>query len=408
MKVSALATLFLLCNLALAAASSSSSSSRFSSSEKTFNDHVIKQRRELANQRRAARNGGGSFEVDSSDLSKLPSDIRDLFEAAAAKAALDALEGDDDDDSQTSSSSSSSSDDDDDSSSSDDDSSSSSDDDDSSSSSTSSSVDDRRDLRDARRIAELIAAQAAAELNPFPELKNADRASYQARFIGGLSPRDTNLTNPFLYGSTVIFSKTTSNNIAIDSFDGDQDGFLDVAAALKEWAADLGPADDSRANLVRIVRNRATVNGGSIGLTGITLTPNGISFDKLRLSISPCFPIVFQENFNLEMYVNVHGNESGLADEGSPALLVIRNPECQYPAGHSQAGERIPGRVCEPTLSGREFWDVQPDGTVDFTERTATFTLERLQFDTVNFPDFDQEANAEVYFERCTQFSYFA
>lgn len=266
----------------------------------------------------------------------------------------------------------------------------------------------------------MIQAQLVAELDPFPEPEAPQRQSYQARFLGGLSPRE-NRTFSFKFGPIIIITKTSTAAITDDSYDGDGDGYLDVLEARDDFADSYnGNYQGSYGRFVDAIRNRATVNGGSIALSSLVLTSVNLYFDAKRLQISPCFPIIFEENFNIEMYIGDYGINATYAPGGA-AVLVLRNPECEYPEGHSKAGQRIPDSVCLPSIPGSYFWTVLPDNSVVFKSPTRTFTLERLQVDPNFCPkpapetctpgeeeNYNQEADATVFFEVCTQFSYFA
>jgi len=116
-------------------------------------------------------------------------------------------------------------------------------------------------------------------------------------------------------GPVIIIGKTTLARVEADSFDGNHDGFDDVQEALNHFAASQTAAQQATnkkkkkakvtesslvSKFLLAVRNRATVNGGSIGLKSIVVT--GRQATKTapfatfggstnRILISPCFPV---------------------------------------------------------------------------------------------------------------------
>lgn len=109
-------------------------------------------------------------------------------------------------------------------------------------------------------------------------------------------------------GPVVLISKLNVASILADSYDGNGDGKDDVQAAFDTFA--LGHhtgASGNNDNLVPAfllaVRNRATVNGGSIKLQALVVTGRQQVSKKSnvfatfggpdsRLLISPCFPVI--------------------------------------------------------------------------------------------------------------------
>ena len=145
------------------------------------------------------------------------------------------------------------------------------------------------------------------------------RQSYQFVFERNqaCADSDTSCENLAL-GPVTIIAKNSAPSVVEDSFDGNpRDGLLDVAQARDAWAANTIPAAEETVvnRFLQQVRNRAEVNGGSIDLAALVLTgrvgnnaANGFAtFSNQRLLISPCFPVVKADSYNLEIYGNVVG-----------------------------------------------------------------------------------------------------
>jgi len=259
----------------------------------------------------------------------------------------------------------------------------SNDDDDSSSSSSYSTTELRKGARAAKRVERAINAQVAGEL-PVANSGPA-RASFQAKFCCGESSDD--------YGPAVLIVKNSLKQVIEDSFDGDTNGILDVFDGYRNFANQAG-VNQSPDVFLQQVRNRATVNGGSIALRALVVTgfnPQGnyAMFDNDKILISPCFPVVYEADYNVEMYL---GTPTADLDNG---LVQVRHPNC-----NDNVGAFINGCAEEntPHVPGSSFWDLV-NGDVVFKEETESFALE--------FPN-DHVKRASVKFEQCSQFSYFA
>jgi hypothetical protein len=232
---------------------------------------------------------------------------------------------------------------------------SSTDDDDDERTFDSSSKGDRIRARIFRNAQEEIArANRAAEQAALRRLEGEQRKSFQAKFTRGptTSPSPCPTQTEFVGNSTVnqtfvsscvsleigpmiIIGKTSSAPVEADVFDGDLDGKLDVEEALRQLERANGTKSLSNGNPVvnRLsdflfsVRNRAQVNGGSIELTSLVLTgrfeapgvtsfpinsnanvaPAFLTFGQGKTLISPCIPILLDEDFNLDIYGVIQG-----------------------------------------------------------------------------------------------------
>lgn len=204
-------------------------------------------------------------------------------------------------------------------------------------------------------------------------------------------------------GPILVLAKNTQAAPKDDSFDGDLNGFLDVNEALLAWnSSDINARNvvDDRDFRVSVVeglerftnklRSRAKVNGGSIGLralvvSGVTnIIQESITFQKFdsgRILITPCFPVIDETDFNVEVYAGPIGN-GGV--QGRFQSLVVSTAPTNFTAF------------------------VGPDNL--FLDKTATFNLVRLN--PVGPRDVGSLVGGVIvegryFFEKCSQFSYF-
>lgn len=166
--------------------------------------------------------------------------------------------------------------------------------------------------------------QALAAANrPAP----APRESYQAKFSRNVTelcgdaahnPGDFNVTGTRCtqrpVGPVVFIAKTSTPLVFQDSYDGDKNGQDDVQQAYDSFVRGNGNnAEASIAGFLQQVRNRASVNGGSIDLvalivTGRTNTGAFATFGPAdRILFSPCFPVIQALDYNIDIYGFVQG-----------------------------------------------------------------------------------------------------
>ena len=155
-----------------------------------------------------------------------------------------------------------------------------------------------------RNIEALIKKQLAkAQEKEDPAVR---KESFQARFsrkalelplAANVDPNDFNRT----IGPLLIIGKLSPADVDSDSFDGNNDGLLDVKGALDLWAANSHATQTSQVQgFLQAMRNRATVNGGSIALKALVLSGSSVAakkkpsaffkFSQTSILISPCFP----------------------------------------------------------------------------------------------------------------------
>jgi hypothetical protein len=110
-------------------------------------------------------------------------------------------------------------------------------------------------------------------------------------------------------GPVVFIAKTSTPLVSLDSYDGDKNGQDDVQQAYDTFvAASATNANQAISGFLQQVRNRASVNGGSIDLvalivTGRTNTGAFASFGPAsRLLFSPCFPVIQTLDYNFDVY----------------------------------------------------------------------------------------------------------
>lgn len=164
-----------------------------------------------------------------------------------------------------------------------------------------------------RQIEELIKNRLKANIAPASIIR---RKSYQARFSRNATHGINSVADPAVnrtIGPVLILAKTTPSDVRLDSFDGDNDGKLDVLNAFNIWATANTTQTAETDLFMRVIRNRATVNGGSIGLKALVLSGRRVTknnkgivtlgafstFSATTILITPCFPITNEKNYNI-------------------------------------------------------------------------------------------------------------
>jgi hypothetical protein len=214
------------------------------------------------------------------------------------------------------------------------------------------------------------------------------RHSYQLRCgrnategANGVNDSSTNRT----IGPLVIIGKTSQADVTADSFDGNNDGFLDVLEARNAWQnGKLTPAVEA-ANIEKFVltiRNRATVNGGSINLRSIVRTGRAPSkhkkpgafftFSATTVLITPCFPVTTEPGYNVVIYAG-----------------GVRFPEFNHTLLQS------------PNVNATELYTTAPNGVVTFSDGTVNAPLIRISGDAAG------DVEGQCVFQSCTQHAYF-
>jgi len=121
-------------------------------------------------------------------------------------------------------------------------------------------------------------------------------------------------------GPLLLVGKTSTADVTTDSFDGNNDGRLDVLEARDNWENGVQTAANQAVlidKFVLAIRNRAQVNGGSIDLRSIVRTGrhvvtkkhkstpgNFFSFSATTVLITPCFPLTNEPNYNVDVYAS--------------------------------------------------------------------------------------------------------
>ncbi len=241
----------------------------------------------------------------------------------------------------------------------------------------------------------------------------APRQSYQVHVsrtavqgLAGVVNNTVILDNPLTrsVGPVVVLAKNTLSFPKDDSFDGDLNGFLDVNEALLAWnssnlaAPNIVDENDFRVSVVEglerftnKLRSRATVNGGSIGLralvvSGVTNAVGGVitfqKFDAGRILITPCFPVIDEENFNVEIYAGPIGNG------GVPGRFQSLVVSPQVPLSDFKDGDSFLDVVADPSY---QLVRLTPGGPAD----------------TAAFQAAGGVSEGSFFFEKCSQFSYF-
>lgn len=146
------------------------------------------------------------------------------------------------------------------------------------------------------------------------------------------------------------------------------------------------------------IRNRATVNGGSIDLVALVLSGNSPAgsfafIDDTRILITPCFPMEASEAYNAEFYLGT--NTKG-------RLVRSVNPACV-----DGSGARVPD--CEdddkPHIDATHVYRPGPVfGSAEFVDRAPE---DAAAFFWAEYID-TQELAVSFILEQCTAYSYFA
>jgi hypothetical protein len=193
-------------------------------------------------------------------------------------------------------------------------------------------------------------------------------------------------------GPVLILAKTTLADPITDSFDGELNGLLDVAEAREVWRlSDVNAANnvftDGRVSVAEgldrftnKLRARATVNGGSIGLRALVVSGTNAAgqfqrFDSDRILITPCFPVVQELGYNVEVYAGPV--VSTVANRTASLLKSVQVPLSSF----------LDGTAFRPTV-----------GPFDLTRLTRSA---RAGEDTID------AVEGRFSFELCSQFSYF-
>jgi len=136
--------------------------------------------------------------------------------------------------------------------------------------------------------------------------------------LGADSVNDTAAAR--VVGPLLLIGKTSLTDVTSDSFDGNNDGRLDVLEARDFWENGVQTAANQAVlidKFVLAIRNRATVNGGSIDLRSIVRTGrhvvtkkhkstpgNFFTFSATTVLITPCFPLTTEPNYNVDVYAS--------------------------------------------------------------------------------------------------------
>lgn len=137
-------------------------------------------------------------------------------------------------------------------------------------------------------------------------------------------------------GPVLILAKTTLADVRSDSFDGNNDGKLDVLNAFNVWATANTSQTAETDLFMRTIRNRATVNGGSIGLKALVLSGRRVNknskgvvtlgafstFSANTILITPCFPITNEKDYNIVAFAGGLKQNITLLGTASPILAT--------------------------------------------------------------------------------------
>jgi len=188
------------------------------------------------------------------------------------------------------------------------------------------------------KVDEAIEAMIESALELVPDADYIYKQAYQARF-GRNTTTGFNNVNSTAFNRTVgpvlIIAKTTTAPVTADSYDGNNDGQLDVLEAHDAWKNALTTTTQATEvdAFMRAIRNRAQVNGGSIGLrslvlSGRTTTTNkkGVksigkffTFSATTVLISPCFSMTTEPNYHIVVYAG------GIDRVANATLLISSN-----------------------------------------------------------------------------------
>jgi len=198
-------------------------------------------------------------------------------------------------------------------------------------------------------------------------------------------------------GGPVVFIAKSTGPVQADSFDGNHDGVDDVLGAVNKFAASQGSPKISEAAAISAltleIRNRATVNGGSINLHSIIITgrqaTQGSPFATFgglsnKILISPCFPVRNDiPGYNFQFFgVVSKGVWKGFFDVQNAAQGPITYSDFVKTAGSP---------------------DVLLPQTLPFNLVMSAFPNPGLGGGTVGAG----VLFGSVFFQQCTQFSYF-
>jgi len=214
------------------------------------------------------------------------------------------------------------------------------------------------------------------------------RQAYQLRCgrnategANGIHDSSTNRT----IGPLVVIAKTSQADVTADSFDGNNDGHLDVLEARNAWQAGRLTPSVEAANIEKFVlaiRNRATVNGGSINLRSIVRTGRAPSthkkpgafftFSATTVLITPCFPVTNEPGYNIVIYAG-----------------GVRFQEFNHTLLQS------------PNINATELFTTAPNGVLTFSDGIVTAPLIRISGAAAG------DVEGQCVFQLCTQHAYF-
>jgi len=217
-------------------------------------------------------------------------------------------------------------------------------------------------------------------------------------------------------GPVIIIAKTTAADVTADSFDGNHDGIDDVQHAFNRLANNQvfvenhpkkNPTEEQLiSHFLTAVRNRATVNGGSIGLKSLIVTGRQATkkapfavFGGVnnRILISPCFPV--------ERSVSV-------ADEGVARSRPFSDYNLEFVGivhGFNGLFNVVPQVTYNTFVANAGNVSTQSDDQM--LSQTGTFNLVMDAFPSPNNIGGTVQAGVivgNVFFQKCTQFSYFS
>jgi hypothetical protein len=256
-----------------------------------------------------------------------------------------------------------------------------------------------------------IEAVIRAKLADFNKLQAGPavaRQAYQARFsrdVLGLNDTRTRGETRTI-GPVLVVAKVGSNDIIADSFDGNVDGKDDVRAAYNAWAAasQVSSQEAELGAFLAQIRNRATVNGGSIDLRALVVSGRNaagqfVKFDRNTILITPCFPVTTEAGYNLEFFAGGLDNAAGntlLRSIIIPSTWLFQNGafvdslSSFAPAGVARFTMNRQGGFL-PAIAANAM-AMPPVVAVDRIPATGELNTEEARFTL----------------QKCTQFSYFA
>jgi len=214
------------------------------------------------------------------------------------------------------------------------------------------------------------------------------RQAYQLRCgrnatEGANSSNDTAIQRTI--GPLVIIAKTTAADVTSDSFDGNNDGHLDVLEARDNWQNSAQAAATQASvidKFVHTIRNRATVNGGSINLRSIVRTGRSVNkhgkpgnfftFSATTILITPCFPITTEAGLNIVVYA------SGLQSNAFNHTLLQ-----------------------SPNVNASQLFTIGAGGVATFSDGVVSTSLARIAGIDAGVVE------GQCVFQLCTQHAYF-